>query len=128
MDANESLARGLYSRQLETLFEEFDRNHVLVLQYERCIQDPAAELRRTYDFLGVHPVGHVPEGLSERVGGAHPRMQLTDAVTKAARQMILRDTTKLEALVPEIDLSLWPSCRELAHAPASSVAGDIPSV
>jgi hypothetical protein len=44
-------------------------------------------------------------------------MQLTDAVTKAARQLILRDATKLKALVPEVDLSLWPSCSELANAP-----------
>jgi hypothetical protein len=128
MDANESLSRSLYGRQLETLLEEFDRNQVLVLQFERCVQDPAAELRRTFDFLGAHPVDHVPDALSERVGGAHPRMELTDAVTRAARQMILRDAARLKALVPEVDLSLWPSCSELAHAPTSSVPGDVPSV
>jgi len=126
MDANESLARSLYSRQLESLLEEFDRNQVLVLQFERCVQDPAVELRRTYDFVGAHPVDHVPDALNERVGGAHPRMELTDVVAKAAREMILRDATRLKDLVPEIDLSLWPSCRELAPAP--SVAPDNPSV
>jgi hypothetical protein len=128
MDADESLARSLYSRQLETVLEEFDRNQVLVLQFERCVQDPAAELRRTYEFLGVDRVDHVPEALSERVGGAHPRMGLTDPVTEAARRMILRDATRLKSLVPELDLSLWPSCRELDHAPASAMAGDLPAV
>jgi len=114
--ANESLARSLYSRQLEALLEQFDRNQVLVLQFERCVQDPAAELRRTYEFLGVDPVDHVPEALKERVGGAHPPTQLTGAVTEAARQMILRDATRLKALVPEIDLDLWPSCRDFDQA------------
>jgi sulfotransferase family protein len=128
MDANESLARSLYSRQLETLFEEFDRNQVLVLQFERCVQDPAAELRRTYDFLGADPIDHGPPALSERVGGAHPRMQLNAAVTEAAQQLVLHDATKLKAVVPEIDLSLWPSCRDLARAPEPSVAADTPSV
>ena len=111
MSANESLSRSLYSRQLETLLEQFDRDQVLVLQFERCVQDPAAELRRTYEFLGVDPVDHVPEALSERVGGAHPRLELTGEVTDAARQLIRRDATMLKALVPEIDLDLWPSCR-----------------
>jgi Sulfotransferase domain len=126
MDANESLARSLYSRQLETLFEVFDRDQVLVLQFERCVQDPATELRRTYDFVGADPIGHVPDALRERVGGAHPRMQLHAAVTEAARQLVLHDAKRLKAVVPEIDLSLWPSCRDLT-TPAPSAAGDIPA-
>lgn len=128
MDANESLARSLYSRQLETLFEEFDRDQVLVLQFERCVEDPAAELRRTYEFVGADPVDHVPVALRERVGGAHPRLELNDRVSEAARRMILRDATQLKALVSELDLSLWPSCREPDRSPASAVAGDAPSV
>ena len=110
MDANESLARSLYSRQLEALLEQFTRDQVLVLQFERCVQDPAAELRRTYEFLGAEPADHVPGTLTERVGGAHPPVELTGDVTEAARQMIRRDATRLKALVPEIDLDLWPSC------------------
>jgi hypothetical protein len=114
--ANDSLTRSLYGQQLETLLEQFDRAQVLVLQFERCVQDPAAELRRTYGFLGVDPVDHVPEALSERVGGAHPRMEITGDVTEAARQLILRDVSRLKALVPEVDLDLWPSCRGLDQA------------
>jgi len=120
MDANESLSRSLYSRQLETLLEQFDRDQVLVLQFERCVQDPAAELRRTYEFVGADPVDHVPAGLTDQVGGAQPRMDVPVAVTEAARQMILRDALKLKALVPEIDLDLWPSCGELAGEASST--------
>ena len=46
------------------------------------------------------------------MGGAHPPIEPTDEVAEAARRMILRDATRLKALVPEIDLDLWPSCRD----------------
>jgi hypothetical protein len=124
MDANASLARSLYSRQLETLFEEFDRDQVLVLQFERCVEDPAAELQRTYEFVGADPADHAPASLRERVGGAHPRLELDDRVSEGARWMIRRDATQLKALVPEIDLSLWPSCAGPGRAVASAAAGD----
>ncbi len=97
------------------MLEQFG-SQVLVLQFERCVQDPAVQLRRTYEFLGADPVDHVPAALAERVGGAHPRMDLTVAVEEAARQMVLRDAVRLKALVPEIDLDLWPSCRDLDPA------------
>jgi hypothetical protein len=127
MEANESLGRSLYSRQLERLFEEFDRSRVLVLQFERCVLDPAAELRRTYEFVGADPPDHVPEALSQRVGGAHPRMELNAAVNEAARAMIARDAARVSDLVPEIDLGLWPSARPLEGATAPTAAGDAPS-
>jgi hypothetical protein len=127
MDANESLARSLYAPQLERLFEEFDRSRVLVLQFERCVQDPAAELRRTYEFVGADPPDHVPETLRERVGGAHPRMELNADVSEAARAMIVRDAARVSDLVPELDLGLWPSARPSESAPASTAAGDAAS-
>jgi hypothetical protein len=126
MAANESLSRSLYSRQLEALLEQFDRDQVLVLQFERCVQDPAGELRRTYEFLGVEPVDHVPEALNERVGGAHPRSEITDEVEDAAGQMIRRDATRLKALLPEIDLDLWPSCRALDQVPSQGRQDTLP--
>jgi hypothetical protein len=124
--ANESLSRSLYSRQLETLLEQFDRSQVLVLQFEQCVQDPATQLRRTYEFVGAEPVDHVPAGLTERVGGAQPRMDVPVLVAEAARQMILRDAVKLKALVPEIDLDLWPSCRELDRGPSEGRQETLP--
>jgi hypothetical protein len=128
MDTNASLARSLYSRQLATLLEEFDRDQVLVLQFERCVENPAAELRRTYEFLGADPADHVPAALHERAGGAHRRLELTDTISEAAGRVIRREATELKALVPELDLSLWPSCREPERPPASTVGGAAPTV
>jgi hypothetical protein len=127
MDANESIARSLYSPQLERLFDEFDRSRVLVLQFERCVLDPTAELRRTYEFVGADPPDHVPEALRERVGGAKPRMELTATVSDAARTMVARDAARVSELVPEIDLGLWPSARGLEDATAPTAAGDASS-
>jgi sulfotransferase family protein len=112
MTANDALSRSLYARQLQRLLEHFDRRQVLVLQYERCVQDSAGELRRTYEFLGADPVDHVPALLKDRAGRGHPQLHPTDAVAEAARQVILQDVSQVKALIPEIDLDLWPSCRD----------------
>ena len=54
--------RGIYADQLQRLWNAFPREQVLVLQYERCVADPASELRRTYAFIGLEP--EVPAGLA----------------------------------------------------------------
>jgi hypothetical protein len=111
MDANDALSRSLYGRQLRRLFEHFDRAQVLVLQYEQCVQDPRAALRRTYEFVGVDAPQHVPTFLSDRAGQSHPQIETLDEVTEAARRIIRSDLAELKTLVPEIDLDLWPSSR-----------------
>ena len=47
------LSRSLYADPLARVLAHFDPEQVLVLQMERCIDDPAADLRRTFEFLGV---------------------------------------------------------------------------
>jgi hypothetical protein len=116
MDANDALSRSLYARPMATLLECFDRSQILVLQYERCVEDPARELRRTYEFLGLGSIDHVPASLRDRLGQKPPPVQFTDAVTDAARRVFVRDMIELKAIVPEIDLDLWPSCRDIGSA------------
>jgi len=48
-------ARGFYARQLQRLHGSFAPDRVLTLQYEKCVADPAAQLARTYRFLGLPP-------------------------------------------------------------------------
>ncbi len=48
-----SVPRGRYTDQIEGLYRHFPRDQVLVLQYERCVKDPAGEYARTLRFLGV---------------------------------------------------------------------------
>ena len=59
--ANAAFNRGVYADQLLRLWNHFPREQVLVLQYERCVAEPAAELERTYAFIGLEPA--VPDGI-----------------------------------------------------------------
>ena len=108
--AGQALSRSLYAPQLTRLFEVFDRTQVLVLQYERCVVDPEGELRRTYEFLGLEPIGHVPSRLRERVGHSSGAGPPESDVPSWAAPAIARDAAELADLVPEIELERWPSC------------------
>jgi hypothetical protein len=109
MCANDALSRSLYGRQLRELLQRFEREQVLVLQYERCVADPTGELRRTYEFLGLDQTGHVPPSLTQRSGRPHPQIVPPAAIVEAAMPLLHRDMSELESLVPELDLELWPS-------------------
>lgn len=108
---NDSLSRSLYSAQVSRLLEHFDRSQLLLLQYERCVADPARELRRTYAFIGVDPVDHQPELLTDQAGRASPRSPVAGHLERAALELMRRDARLLAELAPEIELSLWPSCQ-----------------
>jgi len=109
MVANDALSRSLYGRQLRNLLEHFGRDQMLVLQYERCAADPEAELRRTYAFLGLERVDHVPAFVTARRGPEHPQVPPPEAVARPALERIREDLVDLSSLVPELDLDLWPS-------------------
>jgi hypothetical protein len=110
----DQVARGFYSRQLQRVFETFSRDRVLVLQYERCRLNYESELDRTFEFIGVEP-GFRPRQdrwsrtpAERRVEGfAHnPRGRLL-------AEAYAGDAARLAEIAPEIDLSLWPSVRDL---------------
>jgi hypothetical protein len=109
----EAFARGLYHAQLGTWLEHFDRSQILVQQFERCAAEPAAELRRTLEFVGLSADGFDPDL------EAHPNHQAgkpsldptaRDAYVRAYRDDVLR----LAADFPEVDLRLWPNFAHLA--------------
>ena len=104
----DAFARGLYHAQLAHLLEHFERSQLLVLQYERCSREPAGELRRTYEFLGLGDPAFLP------ALEAHPRRQeqkaALDPATRAAYvEAYLPDVRRLAGEFPELDLALWPN-------------------
>jgi hypothetical protein len=107
---SDAFARGLYGMQLERLLEHFARERVLVLQYERCAAEPAAELRRTYEFLGVE-TGHEPTALRDHVGRVNVKDELPAHVREQLAAAYRGDLERLRRLVPELDLGLWPTAR-----------------
>lgn len=110
--ARAALTRSLYGRQLQWLFEYFDRSQVLLMQYERCLQDPVRELQRTYSFVGAEPAHHTPSDslIARRSRSSPPQIVLPEELSDAVRQEIRRDVEELTQFAPEIDLDLWPSC------------------
>lgn len=110
----EALMRGFYGRQVQRLIEAVGREQVLVLQYERCAQQPAEEFARTLQFLGVSP--YTPEGdllrrrYNQTIGdkGALSTKEETALVAEYEPEVAL-----LKELVPDIDLSLWPRFKHL---------------
>ena len=116
MIVNDELQRSLYSVQLARLFTHFDREQVLVLQYERCVRDTIAELRRTYGFVGLDPefVPELPPTPGATRGGSS---RLPPHLTASAREVIEPDVAELSRLVPELDLELWSSVRGRSDPP-----------
>ena len=49
----DAVQRGFYHRALSGWLECFDRDQLLILQYERCTADPVGQLQSTFRFLGL---------------------------------------------------------------------------
>lgn len=63
---------GFYGRQLRRYLDRFPRERLLVHLYEDLASDPAATLRRTFEFLGVDP-GFDPDFSARPNRGGVPR-------------------------------------------------------
>jgi hypothetical protein len=109
--AVDAFARGLYGEQLRRLFLSYPASQVLVLQYERCVDDPRAHLRTTYEFLGLDPDVALPD-LRERVlETTAERAPLPSRTAAALRDAYAGDLALLSSLVPSLDLGRWPATR-----------------
>lgn len=86
-----------------------------MLQLERCLSDPTDEYRRTLAFLGLREWLPLPEVLQSaedivaEPGTAAPPDEPDYLIATLELDVLL-----LRSLVPDIDLSLWPSFRHLA--------------
>jgi hypothetical protein len=87
---------------------------VLVLQFERCVKDPGAELRRTYEFLGID-ASFVPADLASRRNAARTEKPVLDA---DHRRWLVEcyepEVAEVAALEPGLDLALWANFSNLA--------------
>ena len=51
----DAIERSRYATQLRRVLASHDPARILILQYEKCVADPAGQYRRTLRFLGVDP-------------------------------------------------------------------------
>lgn len=116
--ASAAFRLGCYGLQLEHVFRSFDRDRVLVLQFERCVADPASELARTYRFLGVDD-GHRPSDLAATRNAARgSKPPLPDGHRAALVDAYRPDVERLTGLVPDLDLDLWENFASRARGSA----------
>ena len=107
--AADAFSRGLYGQQLERLYRSFDPAQVLVLQYEACVADPARELQRTYEFLGLDPTFR-PPAIGDRVRRtAGDKAPLPPHVAAALAEAYAGDLELLAKVAPHLDLGRWPT-------------------
>ena len=116
----DALARGLYHQQLRRVFEFFARERVLVLQYERCVAEPVAQLAATCRFLGLEPFDELPPRATERRRPPNPKPHLDEAMRRDLIGRLEDDVARLIELCPEVDLSLWPNFRHLGGGAGAS--------
>jgi hypothetical protein len=101
------LARSRYGHQLDRLYALVDPERVLVLQTERLAEDPAAEMQRAWDFLGLEPHSQAPLKLD----AAPPGAPLADSLRSRVASMLESDLSLLMSL-PRVDVH-WPGlCRQ----------------
>ena len=107
--ASDAIERGRYGTQMKRLYEQFDREQVLVLQYERCVADPVGQYRRTLAHLRVDE--HVPEDVQRLRGRsmAAGKEPLWDDLLEGLRLTFDPEMATLAELVPDLDLGLWPN-------------------
>ena len=123
-----SYGRGLYHAQLVHLLRYFKREQVLIQQYERCSREPTAELRRTFEFLGLADLADPPE-LERRPNQQTEKPELDVAARAAFVTAYEPDVLSLVAAFPEIDVSLWPNFAHLAASPPTRppLSADLPN-
>jgi hypothetical protein len=116
-DIQGAFQRGLYAPQLRRVLAAFPADRVWVGQYEACRADPAAELAKTYAFLGLAPHDLEPDAFRGEVNPTTRQKFEPSSILRAALlDGYAGDLAQLSELVPSLDLSLWPSAVETGVA------------
>ena len=111
----DAISRGQYATQLEWLLGSYPADRLLVLQYERCAAETTTQLSRTFDFLGL--TDHVlPRSELERPRNKSrlEKVLVPDRHLELLGRYYEPEVRRLRAIVPDLDLSLWPSFAHLA--------------
>lgn len=114
----DAYARSFYGFALRPYLEAFGREQMLILQFEKCREDPAREYKRTLQFLGLREWLPSEDVLGKpvNVSTKRPSPKALDEPPDLV-ESLEDDVRLLISFAPEIDLSLWPNFRHLAaHA------------
>lgn len=93
---------------LTRLYRYFNREQILVLQYERLIKEPENQLALACRFLGVDDRFRARD-YQERINQGVYAIQKPDAEERKRLAAYFRDDVqRVFALCSEMDPSLWP--------------------
>jgi hypothetical protein len=85
----------------------------LLLQYERCRDEPEKEMHRTLDFLGLDRA-QVPDDRGRGTRSDRPKpIRLTRHTRQALVEMLTPDVIGLAEAHPEVDPGRWPNFAHL---------------
>ena len=119
----DAIERGRYASQLKRLRDFFPDEQILVMQYERCREDPVGEFRRTLRFLGVDQDRKPPDFERPRGKSTEPdKVGLWPDLTEALQTALEAEVREVATLVPDLDLGLWPNFAHLAEGGAAQAA------
>ena len=114
----DAIARLRHGSQLRALREAVAPERILVLQHERCERDPEGEYRRTLRFLGVDDAVPLPRARRPRRRRRVEPAPLWPAIEETLHAELDPEVRALQAMVPELDLELWPEFAGLRAQPA----------
>ena len=100
------VAHSLYAQAFRHVLQRFDRSRLLVLQYEQCVREPAAQIARTYRFLALDD-SFVPPSLNRRLNAVRYRAEPDPRYRGLLVDYFRDDVRALFDLFPELDRSLW---------------------
>lgn len=115
--ANNAIFHSMYHAQVKRALEILGRDRVLVLQYERCVESPLAQMQRTQRFLGLEPLAAMPPALALHVpSGGIPwgeKPALPPRLRSELSSALADDVRQVAELCPELDPGLWPNFASL---------------
>jgi hypothetical protein len=104
----EAMERGRYAQQVEWYLRHFPREHLLLLQYERCAAAPQAEAARTYAFLGLDPHVVATAEIERSRKRSTERPPVPAEIGRLLATWYAADARRLLELMPDLDLERWP--------------------
>lgn len=110
---SDAVHRSLYAAQLGRVLDHFPREQLLVLQFERCRDEPLEQLARTWRFLGLEPLDDAPASMLHGAG-AREKPELPERWRGELVARLADDVRDLAARFgDDIDLARWPNFSEL---------------
>ncbi len=103
----DAVRQGFYARGLRRFLDYFPPEQFLVLQYERCAADPAAQLAVTYRFLGLSEFR--PDDLRRSVNVSGEKIAVDPEALSRLHDCYASDVADVLSLFPGIDVSVWPN-------------------